>query len=55
MIIITLKIEINYLEIMFVLHMKISYKIMNYMQKSEYAKQEKKIINLIILMKNNKT
>ena len=49
-----LKIKVNYSKIIFVLHIKISYKMIDYIQKSECTKQEKKTINLIILIKNNK-
>ncbi len=47
-----LRTEMNYLEIMFMLHMGMLYRMINFTQKSGRAKQEKKMMNLMILMKN---
>ena len=50
-----LKIRVNYSEIMFLLYMKILYEIIDYAQKFEHAKWDEKIINSMILIKNDKT
>ena len=44
----------NYPEIMFMLHMRMSYRMINFVQKSEHAEQERETVNLMILMKNDK-
>ena len=46
---------IDYLKIMFMLHMKILYEMINYVQKFRYARWNEKMINLIILIKNDET
>ena len=55
MMIMIFKIRIDYLEIIFMLHIKMLYKMIDFMQKFEQTEWEKKTVNSMMLIKNNET
>jgi len=55
MIIMTLRIRIDYSRIMFMMHVRMLYEMINFVQKFRQTEQEKKTVNSIMLMKNDKT
>ena len=55
MMITVLRIRIDYLKIVFVLHVRMLYEMIDYVQKSEHAEQDEKTVNSMILMKNDET
>ena len=48
-----LRTKMNYTEIVFMLHVRMLYRMINYIQKSEHAEQTEKAANSMILMKKN--
>ena len=51
----TLEIRVDYLKIMFVLHVRMSYEMIDFAQKSRQTEWEEETVNSMMLMKNDET
>ena len=50
-----LRTEIDYLKIVFMLHVRMSYEMIDFVQKFRQTEQERETVNSMMLMKNDKT